>query len=130
VQIDAVRRAVPALARAYATTASKAYVLALNHSLNHELADKGVHAQAVLPGVTATDFWPIAGMTVDKLPPPMVMTADAMVDAALAGLAQGERVTIPGLHDGDRWTQFEASRQAMSPLLSRSTPAPRYLAAA
>src|SRR4029077_11023983 len=30
--------------------ASKAFVLALSHSLNHELAGKRVRAQAVLPG--------------------------------------------------------------------------------
>jgi len=108
--------------------ASKAFVLALSQSLNHELADKGVRVQAVLPGVTATDFWSIAGMALENLPPTMVMTADAMVDASLAGLAQGERVTIPGLHDGDSWTRHEAARQAMSPHLSASTPASRYLA--
>ena len=36
---------------------SKAYVLAFTQSLHHELADKGVRVQAVLPGATATDFW-------------------------------------------------------------------------
>jgi short-subunit dehydrogenase len=35
--------------------ASKSYVLALSHSLQHELADKGVRVQEVLPGATATD---------------------------------------------------------------------------
>src|SRR6266849_6270027 len=30
--------------------ASKAYVIALSHSLQHELADKGIRIQAVLPG--------------------------------------------------------------------------------
>src|SRR5262249_1152672 len=37
--------------------ASKAYVLAFSLSLNHELADKGVRVQAVLPGATATELW-------------------------------------------------------------------------
>ncbi len=36
--------------------ASKAYVIALSHSLQHELADKGIRIQAVLPGATATDL--------------------------------------------------------------------------
>ena len=40
---------------------TKAFVLALTHSLQHELADKGVRVQAVLPGATATEFWDIAG---------------------------------------------------------------------
>ncbi len=34
--------------------ATKAFVLALSHSLQHELAEKGIRIQAVLPGATAT----------------------------------------------------------------------------
>ena len=106
--------------------ASKAYVLALSHSLQHEFAGKGIRIQAVLPGATATDLWETAGLHWDKLPPSIVMTAEDMVDAALAGLDQGELVTIPGLQDGEEWTRFEAARRAMSGKLSNSQPAPRY----
>jgi hypothetical protein len=49
-----------------------------------------------------------------------------MVDAALAGFASGEVVTIPGLHDGAQWDRYEAQRQVLSGLLGSSTPAPRY----
>jgi hypothetical protein len=42
--------------------ASKAFVIALSHSLLHELAEKGIRIQAVLPGATATDLWEIAGL--------------------------------------------------------------------
>src|SRR4029077_1322169 len=35
---------------------TKAFVLAFSISLHHELAEKGVRIQAVLPGATATDF--------------------------------------------------------------------------
>ena len=76
---------------------TKAFVLALTHSLVHELADKGVRVQAVLPGATATEFWDVAGMPVHQLPPQIVMSADDLVDAALAGLDLGETVTIPSL---------------------------------
>jgi short-subunit dehydrogenase len=48
--------------------ASKAYVIAFSHSLQHELADKGIRIQAVLPGATATDLWEIAGCPWPKLP--------------------------------------------------------------
>jgi short-subunit dehydrogenase len=106
--------------------ASKAYVLALSHSLQHELAGKGIRIQAVLPGATATDLWETAGLHWDKLPPSIVMTAEDMVDAALAGLDRGELVTIPGLQDGEEWTRLEAARRAMSGKLSNSQPAPRY----
>src|SRR6266478_5410334 len=106
--------------------ASKAYVLALSHSLQHELADKGIRVQAVLPGATATDLWEIAGLPWQKLPASIVMSVEDMVDAALVGLDQGERVTIPGLHDGDEWTRFEAARRAISQRFGNSVPASRY----
>ncbi len=82
--------------------ASKAFVLALSHSLHHELADKGVRVQAVLPAATATDIWEKSGLHYSKLPAGTVMSTEDMVDAALAGLDQGEVVTIPSLQDGDR----------------------------
>jgi uncharacterized protein len=106
--------------------ASKAFVLALSHSLQHELADKGIRIQAVVPGATATDLWEDAGLPWQKLPPSIVMSAEDMVDAALAGLDQGELVTIPGLQDGDEWTRFEVARRALSQRFGNSTPAPRY----
>lgn len=82
---------------------SKAFVLAFSQSLQHELGDKGVRIQAVLPGATATEFWDIAGHPVDNFPTSFVMTAENMVDAALAGFDQGEVVTIPALPDQVEW---------------------------
>lgn len=107
---------------------TKAFVLAFSQNLHHELAGTGVTVQVVLPGATATDFWDIAGTPVEHLPGEIVMRAEDLVDAALAGLARGELVTIPGLHDETRWTVFEAARQAMAGELSTSTPAARYRA--
>lgn len=108
---------------------SKAFVLAFTQSLKHELADKGVTVQAVLPGATATDFWGVAGTPIEHLPEQIVMSAEDMVDAALAGLDQGELITIPSLPDAADWQAYESARQKMMPNLSRSTPAERYKAA-
>ena len=110
--------------------ASKAYVIAFSHSLQHELADKGLRIQAVLPGATATELWAIAGLPYQNLPASIVMSPEDMVDAALVGLDRGELVTIPGLHDGDEWTRFEAQRRALSKQFGNSVPAPRYGAGA
>jgi uncharacterized protein len=109
--------------------ATKAYVLALTQSLQHELADKGVHIQAVLPAATATDIWEKAGRHHSQLPAGTVMSTEDMVDAALAGLDEGEVVTIPPLQDGDDWTRFDAARLALAPKFMNSAPAPRYRAA-
>ncbi|MFS2201858.1 SDR family NAD(P)-dependent oxidoreductase [Pseudomonas sp. Pseusp3] len=106
--------------------ATKAFVLGLSQSMQHELADKGVRIQAVLPGATATDFWNVAGNPVENLPKEIVMSAEDMVDAALVGLAAGEVVTIPGLHDGSQWDRHEAQRKTLSGLFHNTAPAPRY----
>jgi uncharacterized protein len=107
---------------------TKAYVLAFSHSLHKELAEKNVRIQAVLPGATATDLWAKIGLPVGHLPSEVVMQADDMVDAALAGLDQGELVTIPSLPDAADREAYEEARQKLIPNLSLSVPLPRYRA--
>ena len=109
---------------------SKAYVVNLSQSLHHELGAKGVKVQAVLPGATRTDFWGIAGVPVEHLPQEIVMSAEDLVDSALAGFDAGELITIPSLPDVEDWQRFDAARQALGPNLSRSVPAARYANAA
>lgn len=104
---------------------TKAFVLAFTTSLNHELADKGIRAQAVLPGATRTDFWALGGLPVEHLPSEIVMQAEDMVDAALAGFDQGETSTIPALKDIALWNAYEAARLALGPQLSATHAAPR-----
>jgi len=108
---------------------SKAFVLAFTQSLHHELGPKGIRVQAVLPGATSTDFWNVAGTPVEHLPGEIVMRAEEMVDAALAGFDQGELATIPSLPDLGEWERFDAARKALGPNLSRSHAAQRYQAA-
>jgi short-subunit dehydrogenase len=105
---------------------SKAFVLAFSQSLHKELREKNVRVQVVLPGATATDFWEIAGTPVQHLPSAIVMKAEDMVDAALAGFDQGEFVTIPALPDIADLDAYEAARQKLMPNLSLSAPAARY----
>jgi short-subunit dehydrogenase len=107
-------------------SASKAYVLSLTQSLNAELDGTGVKVQAVLPGVTRTEIWERSGIDASQIPEDMVMEAGEMVDASLAGLDQGELVTIPSLPDAADWDAFVAARLVMAPNLSRSQAAARY----
>ena len=106
---------------------TKAFVLALTQSLHHELADSNIRVQAVMPGAVATEFWDVAGRPVTNLPSEIVMSVDDLVDAALAGLDQGEIATLPSLPDAADWDRFESARLALQPNLSRSRPAARYL---
>jgi short-subunit dehydrogenase len=105
---------------------TKAYVVNLTQSLHHEVGSKGIQVQAVLPGATSTEFWDRAGLAVHNLPEQIVMTADEMVDAALAGLDQRELITIPSLPNLADWQKFDAARLALGPNLSHKQAAGRY----
>ena len=109
--------------------ATKAYVLAFSQALRQELMGTNVRLQVVLPGATATGFWEVAGKPVQELPPQIVMSAEDMVDAALAGFDLGEFATIPSLPDITDWENLEAARLALRPKLSVSRPASRYAVA-
>ena len=78
------------------------------------------------PGPTATEFWVIAGLLVHHLPSTIVMSPEDMVDAALAGLEQGEVVTIPGLPDRPACDRFDSVRRALGEQTERTVPAPPY----
>jgi uncharacterized protein len=106
-------------------SASKSYVLSFGHSLQKDLAEKGVRIQTVLPAATATEFWDVAGYAPQKTSE-TTMRAEDLVDAALAGFDAGELVTIPALHDGDVWTRWEQERRDMNPKFRNAKPAPRY----
>jgi hypothetical protein len=105
---------------------TKAFVVNLTQSLHSEVKDRGIRVQAVLPGATRTEFWDRAKFPVDNFPEELVMTAEEMVDASLAGLDQGELITIPALPDLADWEQFEAARKALGPNLTHRHSAARY----
>ena len=106
---------------------TKAFVVSFTQSLHKELKDKGVQIQAVLPGATASEFWGRAGVGGSQnVPPEMLMSAEAMVDASLAAFDQGELITIPSLPNVEDWQNFEAARLALGPNLSLKHPAERY----
>jgi len=109
---------------------TKAFVLNLTQSLHNEVAAKGVRVQAVLPGAIRTDFWDRAGLPVSNVPTEWVMSAEELVDAALAGFDHGELVTIPSLPDVGDWERLNSARKALAPNLSHQHPAERYTHAA
>ena len=106
--------------------ASKAYELSFTQALQIELSGKGLRIQAVLPGAVATEIWARGGRPVEQLPQEIVMPVESAVDAALAGLDQGELVTILSLPDIGNWDAFVAARKVLRPNLSLAKPAQRY----
>lgn len=105
---------------------TKAYLLHFSEVLALELGATAVRVQVVLPGATRTALWDGSGVELKNLPPEIVMEVDEMVDAALAGFDQGERVTVPSLPDVGDWQRLTKARDDLRPNLSRRQPAPRY----
>jgi uncharacterized protein len=112
-----------------AYSGTKAFVLAFTQSLARELDGTGIRLQAVLPGLTRTEIFERAGGSLEALDQNRVMDVADLVDAALAGLDQGELVTIPSLPEKADWEKLEAARLSLGPNISRNKPATRYAAA-
>ncbi|TFD50536.1 SDR family NAD(P)-dependent oxidoreductase [Cryobacterium frigoriphilum] len=77
---------------------SLAYAVALSQTLQAELSPHGVHVQALLPGVVATEFHERQGLDLSAVPR---MSAADVVTASLRGLELGETVTAPGVEHNE-----------------------------
>jgi hypothetical protein len=116
-------------AGAAAYSGSKAYVLNFTRSLQLEYADSGIRIQLVMPGPIRTEFFTSQGMSDSVFPDSAYLTAQQLVDAALAGLAAGEAVTNPSMADPVTWSALEsAQRHYLSTVISGQV-AKRYMAA-
>ncbi len=78
--------------------ASKAFVLSFSEALWGEVKGKGVKVLALCPGPVDTPFFEASGSPEmkNKVPRPMMMTADVVVAQALKGLKSGKAVVVPG----------------------------------
>ena len=77
-------------------SATKAFVNSFTEALHEELRGTGVQVQALCPGFTRTEFQQRAGIDTSDLPAFAWMSAEAVVDASLAGLGRGDVVLVPG----------------------------------
>jgi uncharacterized protein len=77
--------------------ATKAFVNSFTEALHEETRGSGVRVQALCPGFTRTEFQERAGIDVSGIPSFAWMTAEAVVEASLAGLRRGEVVCVPGM---------------------------------
>lgn len=120
--------AVHALPVSSVYSGTKAFVLNFSRGLQQELANTGVRVQVVLPAATATDLWDISGVPLAALPQDTVMSAEHLVDAALAGFDQGESVTWPSMADAGHWERYDTARSDLFVATQTGKPAPRLLA--
>lgn len=112
---------------AAAYSGSKAYVLNFTRSLQAEYADTAIRIQLVQPGPIHTEFFTAAGTTDSIFPENTFLTAEQLVDAALAGLDGGELVTTPTVADSGIWEELENARLLFLEAARSGTVAPRYL---
>jgi short-subunit dehydrogenase len=108
---------------------TKAFVLNFSRSLQSELARTGVKVQVVLPAQTATEIWDNSGMSLSILSPDTVLSAETLVDAALAGLDKGESVTWPTVADATLCERYDVARSKLFAATQAGKPAPRYISA-
>ncbi|MBV8682419.1 MAG: SDR family NAD(P)-dependent oxidoreductase [Caulobacteraceae bacterium] len=107
---------------------SKAYVLNFTRSLQAEYkAQPGVRIQLVMPGPIRTEFFSSQGLSDSVFPDSSYLTADQLVDAAIAGAEADELVTVPSMADPATWDRLEETRLAFLSAVHAGAVAPRYL---
>ena len=77
-------------------SAEKAFVTVFSEGLASELSGTGVTVTALCPGFTRTEFHQRARMRISALPEAMWLDADDVVQQALADVAAGKVVSVPG----------------------------------
>lgn len=105
---------------------SKAFVLNFTHSLQLEYADTAIRIQAVLPGPIRTEFFTSQGLDDSYFPASAYISAEQLVDAAMAGLAAGEQVTIPTMLTAELYDQSEAARREILKEVMKGAVGERY----
>jgi short-subunit dehydrogenase len=108
---------------------TKGYVMNFSRGLQQELGDTRVRLQLVLPATTATELWDLSGVPLASLNPATVMSAEDLVDTALAGFYAGEDITLPSVADTGLWGKYDDARSTLFRATQTGEPAPRYRAA-
>jgi len=106
--------------------ATKAYVQNLSRSLQAELAGTNVVVQLVTPAATVSEIWDVSGFPLSQLDPNIVMSTQALVDAALVGLERQEKITAPSVQDEVEVTKYFDAAAALLAASQTGKPAPRY----
>jgi short-subunit dehydrogenase len=105
---------------------TKAFVVNFSRGLQDELANTGVKVQLVLPATTATEIWDNSGIPLSALNQDAVMSTENLVDAALAGFDNGEKITWPSVADETLWDIYDAARSTLFAATQVGKPAARY----
>jgi len=89
---------------------SKAFVMNFTRSLQMEYAKTPIRIQLVMPGPVRTEFFSSQGMSDSIFPDCAFLSAEQLVDAAMADLHSGQVVSTPAIADPQTWTNLETAR--------------------
>lgn len=110
---------------------TKAFILSFTRGLAGELASTNLRIQVVLPAPVATEGWDNAGLPLSSLNPATVMSVADCVDAALAGLDNGETTTLPSVENAATLlASYDSVRFALLGAAQSGVAASRYEVAA
>jgi len=107
---------------------TKAFINAFTQLLQSELEGTGVRMQALCPGVVRSEFHERVGMDPNRFPPQIIMRAEDLVQASLAGLKSGEVICIPALEDTDLLKQLQEDERRLFETSATGKVATRYTA--
>lgn len=96
----------------------KSLIATFTRTLAHELEGTGVRVMVCCPGVVATEFHTVQGMDLSHLPR---MSPEDVARAALAGLARGETLCVPGLEDPAKLDELVTAERALLTAAARQT---------
>jgi short-subunit dehydrogenase len=92
---------------------AKAFINSFTQLLAGELHGTGVRAQALCPGLIATEFHERVGANLAAFPAAVVMSPQDVVQASLAGLVLGEVVCVPALEDASLLAQVDEAQRKL-----------------
>jgi hypothetical protein len=103
----------PPLPKRATYAAAKAFINTFSQILANELEGTGVQVQALCPGVVKTEFHQLMGVDSSSFPPAIVMAAEDVVAASLAGLTRNEVICVPALDDLSLLDQIGESQRKL-----------------
>jgi uncharacterized protein len=105
---------------------ANAFINAFSQLLQSELEGTGVRVQTLCPGVVATEFHEQVGIDPNRYPAAIVMKAENVVQASLAGLKLGEVICVPVLEDPGLLTQIQENERQFFERTRSGSLAERY----
>jgi uncharacterized protein len=106
---------------------TKGFVVQYTRGLQEEFKETNIKVQLVNPATTATEIWEVGGIPLSVLDQSTIMTTEDCVDAALAGLDQGELTTHPSVNDQKLIDAYEDARNKLFAGGQSGRPAERYI---